>query len=117
MTCRRCSSSRGDEGDASIEPEITAEVNDLGPRSTSSSCAALFSGEHDERDAICEVHSGAGGTDSQDWASMLLRMFTRWAESKGFTVEVDEIQEGQEAGITSATFIIKGRYAVRNACG
>ena len=72
---------------------------------------ALFSGEHDERDAICEVHSGAGGTDAQDWAAMLLRMFTRWAESKGFSVEIDETQEGQEAGITSATFIIKGRYA------
>ena len=52
---------------------------------------ALFSGEHDERDAICEVHSGAGGTDAQDWAAMLLRMFTRWAETKGFEVEVDEI--------------------------
>ena len=72
---------------------------------------ALFSGEHDERDAICEVHSGAGGTDAQDWAQMLLRMFTRWAETKGFEVEIDEIQEGQEAGITSATFIVKGRYA------
>jgi peptide chain release factor 2 len=72
---------------------------------------ALFSGEHDERDAICEVHSGAGGTDAQDWAQMLLRMIRRWAETKGFDVEVDEIQEGQEAGITSATFIVKGRYA------
>ena len=72
---------------------------------------ALFSGEHDERDAICEIHSGAGGTDAQDWAEMLLRMFTRWAQNKGFDVELDEVQEGQEAGITSATFIVKGRYA------
>ena len=72
---------------------------------------ALFSGEHDERDAICEVHSGAGGTDAQDWTEMLLRMYSRWAQSKGFDVEVDETQEGQEAGITSATFIVKGRYA------
>ena len=71
----------------------------------------MFSGEHDERDAICEVHSGAGGTDAQDWTAMLLRMYSRWAQSKGFDVEVDETQEGQEAGITSATFIIKGRYA------
>ena len=59
--------------------------------------------ESNERDAICEVHSGAGGTDSQDWAAMLLRMFTRWAQAKDFSVEVDEMQEGQEAGITSAT--------------
>jgi len=57
------------------------------------------------------VHSGAGGTDSQDWAAMLLRMFTRWAQLKDFSVEVDEMQEGQEAGITSATFIVRGRYA------
>jgi peptide chain release factor 2 len=72
---------------------------------------ALFSDAHDERDAICEVHSGAGGTDAQDWTEMLLRAYTRWAQSRGFDVEVDEIQEGQEAGITSATFIVKGRYA------
>ena len=55
---------------------------------------ALFSGEHDERDAICEVHSGAGGTDAQDWAEMLLRMYTRWAQQEGFEVEVDEPQRG-----------------------
>src|SRR5882724_3911343 len=100
-----------DEGDESVEPEIAAEVEDLRATLDRLELRALFSGEHDERDAICEVHSGAGGTDSQDWAAMLLRMFTRWAESKGFSVEVDEIQEGQEAGITSATFIIKGRYS------
>src|SRR2546423_205652 len=65
----------------------------------------------DERDAICEVHSGAGGTDAQDWTEMLLRMYSRWAERRGFDVELDEVQEGTEAGITSATFIVKGRYA------
>src|SRR5580765_1435506 len=100
-----------DESDGSVEPEIAAEVEDLRVTLDRLELRALFSGEHDERDAICEVHSGAGGTDSQDWAAMLLRMFTRWAQSKDFSVEVDEIQEGQEAGITSATFIIKGRYA------
>jgi peptide chain release factor 2 len=57
------------------------------------------------------VHSGAGGTDAQDWTEMLLRMYTRWAQTRGFDVELDEVQEGQEAGITSATFIVKGRYA------
>ncbi len=100
-----------EESDDSVETEIGGEIDGLRAELDRLELRALFSGEHDERDAICEVHSGAGGTDSQDWAAMLLRMFTRWAQSKGFTVEVDETQEGQEAGITSATFIIKGRYA------
>jgi len=100
-----------DEGDGSIEPEIAAETEDLRTTLDKLELRALFSGEHDERDAICEVHSGAGGTDAQDWTQMLLRMYQRWAQSKGFTVEIDEVQEGQEAGITSATFIVKGRYA------
>ncbi|MFN2456500.1 MAG: PCRF domain-containing protein, partial [Pyrinomonadaceae bacterium] len=72
---------------------------------------SLYTGEHDERDAVCEVHSGAGGTDSQDWAEMLLRMYLRWAERRGFDVEVEEVSPGGEAGITSATFIVRGRYA------
>ncbi len=59
---------------------------------------SLFSGEYDELDAVCEVHAGAGGTDAQDWTEMLLRMYQRWAERRGFTVEVDEATEGQEAG-------------------
>jgi len=100
-----------EEGDESLEPEIVGELGDLRTTLDRLELRALFSGEHDERDAICEVHSGAGGTDAQDWTAMLLRMFTRWAESKSFSVEIDETQEGQEAGITSATFIIKGRYA------
>ena len=73
--------------------------------------ARLFSGEYDERDAVCEVHAGEGGTDAQDWAEMMLRMYQRWAERRGFDVEIDEVTEGQEAGILSATFIVKGRYA------
>jgi len=72
---------------------------------------SLFSGEHDENDAVCDINSGAGGTDAQDWAEMLLRMYTRWAARKGFEVEIQEVTEGQEAGISSATFIVKGRYA------
>jgi peptide chain release factor 2 len=72
---------------------------------------ALFSGEYDDRDAICEVHAGAGGTDAQDWAEMLLRMYQRWAERRGFSVEVDEATPGQEAGLLSATFIVHGRFA------
>jgi peptide chain release factor 2 len=72
---------------------------------------SLFAGEHDERDAICEIHAGAGGTDAQDWAEMMVRMYERWAERRGFEVEVDEVSAGQEAGILSATFIVKGRHA------
>jgi peptide chain release factor 2 len=100
-----------EEGDDSFEPEIADDIERLRSRLDGLELRALFSGEHDERDAICEVHSGAGGTDAQDWTEMLLRMITRWAQSKGFDVEIDEVQEGQEAGITSATFIVKGRYA------
>jgi peptide chain release factor 2 len=100
-----------EEGDDSVESEITEALAALADDLDKLELRALFSGEHDERDAICEVHSGAGGTDAQDWTQMLLRMITRWAQSKGFEFELDEIQEGQEAGITSATFIVKGRYA------
>ena len=60
---------------------------------------------------MCEVHAGAGGTDAQDWAEMLLRMYQRWAERRGYSVEVDEATEGQEAGLLSATFIVHGRFA------
>src|SRR5436190_14021070 len=100
-----------EEADDSVEAEIASEVGALRKALDQLELRALFSGEHDERDAICEVHSGAGGTDAQDWTAMLLRMYSRWAQSKNFDIEVDETQEGQEAGITSATFIIKGRYA------
>ncbi len=72
---------------------------------------SMFSGEHDERDALVSITSGEGGVDAQDWAEMLLRMYTRWAERRGFVVEVDEFTEGSEAGLSSATFVVKGRYA------
>ena len=102
---------RGEEGDDSVEGEIAEGIAKASQELDQLELRALFSGEHDERDAICEIHSGAGGTDAQDWAEMLFRMFSRWAQRRGFDFEVDEIQEGQEAGITSATFIVKGRYA------
>src|SRR6266849_4625151 len=72
---------------------------------------ALLSGEADGNDSYVEVHAGAGGTESQDWASMLLRMYTRWAEQHGFRVEFLEETEGEEAGIKSATVQVKGRNA------
>src|ERR671919_1727780 len=97
--------------DARAYLQIDVGVNALQADLDRLELRALFSGEHDERDAICEIHSGAGGTDAQDWAEMLVRMYLRWAESRGFDVELDEAQGGTEAGITSATFIVKGRYA------
>jgi peptide chain release factor 2 len=72
---------------------------------------SMFSGEHDERDALVSIQAGEGGVDAQDWAEMLLRMYTRWAERRGFEVEVDEFTEGSEAGLSSAEFVVKGRYA------
>ena len=100
-----------EEGDDSVAPEIEAGIGALRAELDALELRSLFTGEHDERDAICEVHSGAGGTDAQDWTEMLLRMFTRWAERRGFDVEIDEVQPGTEAGISSATFVVKGRYA------
>ena len=100
-----------EESDDSVEVEIATGITALARELDGLELRALFGGEHDERDAICEVHSGAGGTDAQDWAQMLLRMFTRWAERRGFDVEIDELQPGTEAGITTATFVVKGRHA------
>jgi peptide chain release factor 2 len=100
-----------EEDDDSVESEIASGITALVADLDRLELRALFTGEHDERDAICEIHSGAGGTDAQDWAEMLLRMYLRWAERHGFDVELDEVQGGTEAGITSATFIVKGRYA------
>jgi peptide chain release factor 2 len=100
-----------EEQDDSFEAEVAAAVEALRADLDGLELRALFTGEHDERDAICELHSGAGGTDAQDWTEMLLRMFTRWADRRGFAVEVEETLEGTEAGLSSATFTVKGRYA------
>jgi peptide chain release factor 2 len=100
-----------EEGDTSLDDEIRAAIAELESEFAHLELRALFTGRYDDHDAVCEVHSGAGGTDSQDWAEMLFRMYRRWAERNGFTVEVEQVQEGQEAGITSATFIVRGRYA------
>ncbi|HEX3393647.1 MAG TPA: peptide chain release factor 2 [Acidimicrobiales bacterium] len=100
-----------DEGDDSVGPELESAMASLVRDLDALELRSLYTGEHDEGDAVCEVHSGAGGTDSQDWAEMLLRMYLRWAERRGFEVELDEVSAGTEAGITSATFIVRGRYA------
>jgi peptide chain release factor 2 len=100
---------------AADDPEIAAELgsqlDSLERRLADLEEARLFSGRYDSGDAVVTVRSGAGGTDSQDWAEMLLRMYLRWAERRGFEVEMKEASEGEEAGIKSATFIAKGENA------
>ena len=100
-----------EEGDDSVEGEVADALASVGKTLDELELRSLFSGEHDELYAVCEIHAGAGGTDAQDWAEMMLRMYLRWAERRGFSVELDEVSAGQEAGILSATFIVKGRYA------
>jgi len=101
----------GGHEDQVLEDELVETVGTLERRLGELELRSLFSGEHDERDAVAEVHAGAGGTDAQDWTEMLLRMYQRWAERRGFEVEIDEATPGQEAGLMSATFIVRGRYA------
>lgn len=96
------------EGDAEIVSECEAALSDLQARAERMEVETLLSGEADANDAFIEVHAGAGGTESQDWASMLLRMYMRWAEKKGFKVNLIEQTDGEEAGIKSATIEIKG---------
>ena len=99
-----------EEGDESQEPEIESVIAKLERQFAELELRALFVGEYDECDAIVEFNSGAGGTDAQDWTEMLMRMFLRWSERRGFEVEIDAASPGTEAGISSATYIIKGRY-------
>ncbi|MDA8290954.1 MAG: peptide chain release factor 2 [Actinomycetota bacterium] len=101
----------GPESVAAISGEVEEVVAYLGRSLDELELRSLFSGEHDERDAVAEIHAGAGGTDAQGWAEMMLRMYLRWAERRGFSVEVDETSPGQEAGILSATFIVRGPHA------
>jgi peptide chain release factor 2 len=101
----------GDGGMREVAGDLAQAVATLEKALDDIELRSLFSGEHDEADAIAEIHAGAGGTDAQDWAEMMLRMYLRWAERKGFEVEIDEVSEGQEAGILSATFIVRGPYA------
>jgi peptide chain release factor 2 len=100
-----------EEGDDSQEGEIAAAIASLAARLDELELRSLFTGEHDEADAICEIHAGEGGTDAQDWAEMMLRMYLKWAEARGFDTEIDEASAGREAGLLSATFLVKGRWA------
>jgi len=100
-----------EEGDESLRRETEDVLADLDRTLGDLELRALFGGGYDDGDAVAEIHAGAGGTDAQDWAEMMLRMYSRWAERRGFTIEVEEATEGQEAGLMSATFIVRGRYA------
>ena len=100
-----------EEGDEGAAAEVEALLGRLDRELDGLELRSLFAGEYDEYDAVCDINSGAGGTDAQDWAEMLLRMYTRWAADHGYGIEIDALTEGQEAGISSATFLVKGRYA------
>src|SRR5438093_9200182 len=97
--------------DDDLAGEIEGQLASLESRLAELEEARLFQGRYDAGDAVVTVRSGAGGTDSQDWAEMLLRMYLRWAERRGFVVEMKEASPGEEAGIKSATFIAKGENA------
>lgn len=99
-----------EEEEDSID-EITSEVKELGIEIEKFRIEILLSGEYDKNNAILDLHTGAGGTDAQDWTQMLLRMYTRWAEAKGFKVETMDMLPGDEAGIKSVTLKITGEFA------
>jgi peptide chain release factor 2 len=99
------------EGDAEIVKEAEAALQESLQAARKAQVETLLSGEADSNDAYLEIHAGAGGTESQDWANMLLRMYTRWAERRKFKVEVLEVHDGEEAGIKSATIKVSGHNA------
>jgi peptide chain release factor 2 len=100
-----------EEYDEDFKNDLETEVQDLVAEMNTFELQLLLSGPYDKSNAILELHPGAGGTESQDWGSMLLRMYTRWAEKKGFKVETLDYLPGDEAGIKSVTLLIKGHNA------
>ena len=99
------------EGDSALVDEAEANLKAVQGRAAKAELEALLSGEADSNDAYIEINSGAGGTESQDWASMLLRMYARWANARGFKVDELEYQAGDTAGIKSATLLVQGDNA------
>src|SRR5437763_6406807 len=97
--------------DGSIAGEVDEQREGIEARLAELEEQRLFAGPYDAGDAVVSVHAGTGGTDSQDWAEMLLRMLSRWAERRGFNVEMVEASPGEEAGLKSATFIARGESA------
>ena len=102
-----------DEGE-DVLAELKFEVEKLEQESRHTEIRMLLSGEHDESNAIVTIHPGAGGTESQDWAEMLVRMYLHWAERSGYANEMLDYQQGEEAGVKSATFLVKGEFAYGN---
>jgi peptide chain release factor 2 len=100
-----------EEGDRALIADAEQALRDLTTRAKDAELQSLFSGEADGNDCYVEIHAGAGGTESQDWASMLFRMYTRWSERKGFKWELMEESLGEEAGLKSATILVKGENA------
>jgi peptide chain release factor 2 len=99
------------EPDDEMEREVERETEQLETEIASFELRSLLRGEADHRDAQIEIAAGAGGTEAQDWAKMLMRMYTRWAERKGFSVDILDMSEGEEAGVKGAVLEIKGQYA------
>ena len=97
-----------DDSDAVADADVSTELARITGDLTDLERETLFFGEYDEHAAIVSIHAGAGGVDASDWAEMLLRMYLRYLETRGFTVEVDEIIEGEEAGVRSATLTVRG---------
>lgn len=97
--------------DETLRAELEAEVNAIEKELNTRSFTAMLSGKYDSGNAILAIHAGAGGTDSQDWAEMLQRMYLRWSEAQGFKTDVMDLTEGEEAGIKSVTIAINGKYA------
>ena len=97
--------------DLAMQRSLETEADEIAARLESLEMQNMLQGPDDMRDALLTIHPGAGGTESQDWAEMLVRMYTRWAERHGFTVEVLDLLPGEEAGIKSAEIEIRGRYA------
>jgi peptide chain release factor 2 len=100
-----------DEPDADLQAELDRLVRDLDAEMEKLELSTLLGGEYDDRDAVATLHAGAGGTESNDWAEMLLRMYLRWAEREHLQVDLDEVLPGEEAGIKSSTFVVHGPNA------
>jgi peptide chain release factor 2 len=100
-----------EEGDDSVAGDVDAAIAKVEAELQRMELLRMMSGPHDSADCILEINAGAGGVDAQDWAEMLLRMYTRWCERNGFTVEEVDFQAGDEAGIKSATLLVGGDYA------
>jgi peptide chain release factor 2 len=99
------------ESGEDVEAELTPALDNLEEALEEAEFQKMLGGEHDRANAILTINSGAGGTDSQDWAEMLLRMYQRWCDRRGYRTTVTDIQPGEEAGIKSATVIVQGEYA------